>query len=105
MTEEIGDTKGERETRLSAPQQLLQQFADHPGWQTAVACAAGSDTCVRPELLDLRATAKPHGPLRDLAQKPPIGRRDANGRIIALLCPPANLAIAVCVGEEFSYMS
>ena len=43
-----------------ALQQLLQQFTDHPGWHAAVACAAGSETCVKPDLLELPATAKPH---------------------------------------------
>ena len=34
-------------------------------WHSAVAFAAGSDTCVRPDLLKLPETAKPHCPLRD----------------------------------------
>ena len=83
-----------------APHRLLQPFADHPGWHTAVAGAAGTDKCVRPDLLDLRAIAKPHCPLRDPTAKPPTGRREANGRIIAMLGPPANLAMQFVLEEN-----
>jgi len=38
--------------------------------------------------LDLRGTAKPHCPLRDSTAKPPLGRREANGRVIAMLRRP-----------------
>ena len=105
MTEEI-DVKGERETRLSHRSSYYSQFADRPGWHVAVAGAAGSDTPMREaEYFRPAARAKPHCPLRDPTAKPPTGRGEANGRIIAMLYPPANPATAVCVRGEFSYMS
>jgi hypothetical protein len=69
-------------------------------WHPAVAFAAGSDTCVRPDLLELPETAKLHCPLRDPTAKPPLGRREANGRVTAML-----VRRQISFRGRFSYMS
>jgi hypothetical protein len=84
MTEAIG-AKGERETRLSHRSGYYSRSLIIRGWHAAVAGAAGSDKPMREtEYFRPAARAKPHCPLRDPRAKPPLGRPEANGRVIAM---------------------